>query len=478
MLALLQDRSFRQAVALQQFRRRVSRLREPFLLIAGYGRTGQLLGHTFDALGRRVVVMDHSEERINDLQLDAHQADVPGLVGDVRDPSYLGIAGLGHPFCEAVLALTDDDEANLAVTMTAALLRPDLQVVARTTSPVIAERMRAFGTPWVVNPFDAFGDRLRLALDAPASFQLLTWLEGGPGAALPDRGNPPRDGRWVVCGGGRFGQEITKDLRAEGLEVDSLETSAPAGPDADDPDRSAAEGPEPDVVAGADLQHAVGFVAGTDSDTINISLVATARRVNPELYVAARQNRPASGPLFAMMELDALLVPAEVVAHEVYAELSTPLLRRFLREMPARGDAWAADLVDRLTELCGRQLQTLWKVRLTPQDAPGLRSWLAAGGIRLGDVLRDPLEREERLRTVPLMVLRGAECTLAPGDEFELRTEDEILLAGRPAARRSLDTILLQDAAGQYVLTGRRMPASWIWRRLSRRHSPPATDAA
>src|SRR5829696_5525553 len=86
LLALLQDRTFRQAVALQQFRRKVSRLREPFLLIAGYGRTGQLLGHTFDALGRRVVVMDHSEDRINDLQLDAYQADVPGLVGDVRDP--------------------------------------------------------------------------------------------------------------------------------------------------------------------------------------------------------------------------------------------------------------------------------------------------------------------------------------------------------------------------------------------------------
>src|ERR671913_145027 len=81
LLALLQDRAFRQALALQQFRRRVARLREPFLLI-------------------------------------------------------------------------DDDEANLAVTMTAALLRPDVDVVTRTTSPAIAERMRAFGRPSVINPFD------------------------------------------------------------------------------------------------------------------------------------------------------------------------------------------------------------------------------------------------------------------------------------------------------------------------------------
>ena len=60
LLALLQDRAFRQALALQQFRRKVSRLREPFLLIADTAGPGELLGHAFDALGRRFVVIDSS----------------------------------------------------------------------------------------------------------------------------------------------------------------------------------------------------------------------------------------------------------------------------------------------------------------------------------------------------------------------------------------------------------------------------------
>ena len=58
LLALLQDRGFRQALALQHFTRKVARLREPFLLIVGYGRTGELLGRSLDALGRRFVVID------------------------------------------------------------------------------------------------------------------------------------------------------------------------------------------------------------------------------------------------------------------------------------------------------------------------------------------------------------------------------------------------------------------------------------
>ena len=110
-------------------------------------------------------------------------------MADAGNPHHLSAAGLAHPFCVGVLALTNDDETNLAVTMAAALLRPDLPVVARTVSAPIADRMTAFGTPSVVNPFDRFGDHLRLALNAPASYQLLTWLEAGPGAELPERGS-------------------------------------------------------------------------------------------------------------------------------------------------------------------------------------------------------------------------------------------------------------------------------------------------
>ena len=60
-------------------------------------------------------------------------------------------------------------------------------------------------------------------------------------------------------------------------------------------------------------------------------MLANARRMNPNLFLAARQNRPTSAALFEAMKVDALLVPTEVVAHEVYAQISTPLLWRFIR---------------------------------------------------------------------------------------------------------------------------------------------------
>ena len=472
LLTLLQDRTFQQALALQHFARKVARLREPFLLLAGYGQTGEMLARSFDELGRRIVVLDRSGDRIDALDLASYHSDVPGLAADARDPHSLTVAGLAHPCCEGVLALTDDDEANLAVAMAAALLRPDLTVVAGTTSPAVAHRMRAFGTPTVINPFDRFGEHLLLAMRSPASYQLMTWLEGGPGAELPERGSPPTSGRWIVCGYGRFGRALTADLQAAGLEVTVIDPNALAE---DNVDVVPGDGSEPGVLARAGLESAVGFVAGTDNDTTNLSLVAAVRQVAPELFLIGRQNRPANAPLFRAMGLDALLVPTELVAHEAYAHLSTPLLWQFLQEMPLRGDAWAADVVDRLTGACGRQLESLWKVRLTREEAPAPHSRLAEGNVPLGDLLRNPEDRDELLPAVVLLVLRsrpGKESRLLmPGPDVRLASGDQLLLAGHPSARRALENTLVVQAMCDYVLTGDRRPVGWLWRRLASRPS-------
>jgi Trk K+ transport system NAD-binding subunit len=462
LLTLLQDRTFRRALALQHFTRKVARLREPFVIIAGYGQTGRLVGRTFDSLGRQFVVIDASEESIESLDLDAYQFDPPGLAADATNPNHLGIAGLGHWACEAVLAMTNDDDVNLAVTMAVALLRPDVPVIARTVSPAVEHRMRAFGTPTVINPFDRFGDHLRLALRSPTIYQLMMWLLSGPGGKLPQRGRPPTQGRWVLCGYGRFGQKLADDLRAEGLTVTAVDPAA----DPNGLNMVVGDATNPVVMARADLRGAVGFVAGTDNDTTNLALVAAARSVNPDLFVAARQNRPANDALFEAMKVDALLVLAEVVAHEVYAKLSTPLLWRFLEAVPDQTEEWAAGVIDRLRSRCGRELRNIWTLRLHAKISPAITAWLATGRARLGDLLRNPINRDRPIAAAVLLIKRGSEEILTPDDDFALAQDDELLIAGEPAARRALDQTLLVAGVLDYVVTGEYTPQSWIWRRL------------
>jgi voltage-gated potassium channel len=464
LLSLMRDAGFRQALARRAFYKSVKRVGEPFLLLVGYGNAAKMLARSLDDMGRRFVVIDRDERRVSAVDLDSYTADAPALLGNARDTSQMVLAGLGHRHCEGVVALTGDDETNLDVTMTAALLRPALPVIARSSSRDVADRMRAFSAQEVVNPLDRFGDHLRILLRSPSAYQLMTWLTSAPGTPLPERPVPPPRGRWVVAGHGRFGTELTDDLEAEGLEVTRVHVSGGTV--------RAGEGDSAAVVEAGDVDDAVAFVAATQNDTTNLWLLDAARRANPDAFVVALQNRRANTRLFEAVGVDFGMVPAEVIAHEVLARLANPMLMRFLPRVPREGEAWSARMLDRLVERCGTGAPELWRLGLDAESAPVLVGRLATDGVVLADLLRDPAFRDEPLDAVPLALVRAdGTRVMAPEDDVVLRTDDELLLAGRPRARSSLRLTLTEEATAAYVLEDRFAPTSWVWRRIVARRS-------
>src|SRR5215210_7353172 len=84
LLSLLQDSGFRQALARRSFTRAVRRMREPFLLLVGYGNASKMLARSLDDMGRRFVVIDHLDTRVSAVELDDYRADAPALHGDAR----------------------------------------------------------------------------------------------------------------------------------------------------------------------------------------------------------------------------------------------------------------------------------------------------------------------------------------------------------------------------------------------------------
>jgi hypothetical protein len=57
---------------------------------------------------------------------------------------------------------------------------------------------------------------------------------------------------------------------------------------------------------------------------------------------------------------------------------------------------------------------------------------------------------------------------MLPPPDTELRPGDELLLVGRPRARRELALTLANEHTLTYVLTGRDLPGGWVWERLQR----------
>lgn len=445
LFSLMQDTSFQDALAVARFRRKVNRIREPFVVVAGYGRAGRQLCHNLDALGRHTVVVDASRKRIDRLAADQLATDVPALEGDVHNPTLLEMAGVLRPNCEAVVALTSDDDANLAVVITSRLLRPGLPVIARCDDRRIAERMRDFEPRAVINPFDLYGERLLLSLRQPTSAQLLTWLMSPPGSPLPERQEQLTDGRWLVCADGPFGEEIAADLHGAGLDV-TLVDPADGNPDVSD---------------------VVGLVAGAEADTTNLALAAHTRDYNPTVHLVVRQHHHSNAPLVDAFEPDSVFSPNDLVVRESLAWVVTPLFRSFLDHVRAQDDDWASAVLGRLLANCGEATPHGALVRIDAEVAPAVVRWMDRGRtLTVGDLTRDPENRDAGLGAVPVLLVRGVHRTFLPEASEALERGDRLVMLGSELALDLLTLTLHYDRTLTYLVTGVDEPSSWVWRRL------------
>jgi voltage-gated potassium channel len=130
MLALLQDRAFRLAVARQAFVRKVKALAPPVPHRRRVRPDGRMVAEKLDARGAVASSWTPTRHRWTPSPTRNSPATFPHWSLTRATPASLGLAGLGSPYCTGVLALTHDDEVNLAIVMAVSLLREDVPVIA------------------------------------------------------------------------------------------------------------------------------------------------------------------------------------------------------------------------------------------------------------------------------------------------------------------------------------------------------------
>lgn len=467
-LRLLRDPTLLRAAKRNRFAARVKRLRQPFYLIAGCGETGSLLMLALDSRNQQAVVLDIDPERIGVLELGQYHLNIPALTADASLPENLITAGLNHPQCAGVIALTNDDRANLSVAVTVKLLRPQLPVLCRTDSLETAANMASFGTDEVVLAFETFGEHIAIAVNSPGHHLLYEWLTGVPGESLSEPLEPPR-GKWVICGYGRFGRAVTHHLKQVGIEPVVIEAS-PLETGCDD--CIVGNGTEAHILLEAGIEEAVGIVAGTNDDINNLSVVMTARELNPGLFTVLRQNLHANEPLFQHFQANVTMQPFRIVAHEFLSLLITPLLSRFLNLARSRDDAWVDELISRIAAVVEHTVPDVWHVDVSPSQTEAVWEAIRDGTpVPLQTLMRNPAARDETLACVPLLLKRGETEILIPAPDCLLQVGDRVLFCGERQTRHLQSLCLNNFGLLGYLLTGQNVPGSTIWRWLDRRRT-------
>ena len=464
-LALVQDRTFQEAIAEHRFTRRIRRMREPFHLVCGYGETGTALVKSLTQRGQHAVVIDIDEARTSIIQLQDLREVVPALHGDAAVTRHLQEAGLQNPACAGVVALTDDNEVNLKIAITAKLLNPKVKVICRADSHDIEENMASFGTDHIVDPFDTFAGHLAVAFQAPCMYLLQRWLTGREGSELSEPVYPPRDGHWIVCGYGRFGKAICARLKGEGVRVVVIEArpEATGRPDADFVE---GRGTEADTLHEADVEGAAGLVAGTDNDANNLSIVMTARELNPDLFVVVRQNQNDNREIIAAVSADMVMHPSAIIDDKIRVLLATPMLYEFMSLGLYQEDSWACELASRVSALVSDQVPNIREWVLLPGEAGVLHEFLSQGGsFTIRDLLRDAWQRERTLPAIVLLIRRRNDRLLLPEAGTPLKVGDRLLLCGDRAAFTRMRWTVSHRHSLDYVRTGEDRPHGWVWRR-------------
>jgi Trk K+ transport system NAD-binding subunit len=468
-LSLLQDKTFQHAIRERRFAQRIRHMREPFYILCGYGETGRELARALTERGQHVVVVDLNEDKINLLKLQNLRDYVPALHANARTPRHLLEAGLGHPQCAGIVALTNNNEVNLKIAITSKLLNPDVTVICRADSHDIEANMASFGTDYIIDPFDTFAKYLSTALQTPGLYLLQRWLTSRPGTLLPDPVYPPTKGHWIIGGYGRFGKAVFDRLKKEDISITVMEaTPEKTG----EPRQGVVKGigTEEDTLLEAEVQQAVGIVAGTDNDANNLSIVMTARAMTNKLFVIARQNYRENDPLFQAVGADMVMHPSAIVAEKIRVLLATPMLYEFMSLAAYQEEDWACELVSRIAGMVDHRVPVIQEFIIEQSRHCAIEYMLERGRVvRLRDIMREPGNREHSLNSIALLRISRNSRELLPGEDTELLLGDKLLFCGTRHAFSTMEWILCHGPTLEYMLTGEDKPRSWLWRRFTSR---------
>lgn len=488
-IALYQEKTFQSERQKLKFKRDIKNINRPYYVVCGFGETGKavvnaLLNEHFGAVVIELKI-DVTERALHDT-LEY----VPNLTGDASDSMVLELAGVHQNKCRGVIAVTASDETNLKIAICSKLLHPNVTVICRSEHKEHEENMLSFGTDHIINPFESFSSIFNMALHSPSMHLIYDWLTGAHNTSLSTPVHI-EEGHWILCGYGRFGQQLHLDLIKRNIRTVVI-----------DPRKKTeiifinnkhagdifitGTGTDAKTLTSAGIETAAGVIAGSDNDSNNLSIIMTARQLNEKVFVIGRQNLKSNQLLYAKInehyeaatnksreEISTIahmtMQPSEIIARKIRAILIAPLLIDFIEQAPLEDPEWANITISRLSAVIGVNSPYLWTVHINKENAPAIAHALGYGRkIQLKHIMQNPVKNAHSLPCIALLLKRGDNIELLPDESTELKAFDQLLFCGLRKVKYTMTLTLSDLSTLNYIMTYKNEPQSYIWKKITR----------
>ncbi len=452
LVALIQDKKLLTELKISKFTKRVASLKEPFVIILGYNHTTKELINKLSQDGKRIVVIDKNQDKVDELELENFIPEVYAISADTTAPDTLRLAGIKKRNCKALITLFDNDFKNTKVALLAKLLNKNINIVVKSTTKEQTEHLRNLGIKNIIDPFLLVANRFGLALSKP-NLWILEMLIFGHDLYIRDYEALPK-GKYIICGYGRMGKALREALDKANVECAFIDLKSAVHKSKK---QSAIFGDAEDynTLLEAGTKEASAIISATKDDLINLTILLTAKKINPNIYTIARENTIDDITIFNSAKIDRVYILEEIISEHAHKLVSKPLTYRFLQEIYKQSDEWGKNLTNKLKKETNYNPE-IFEIRVVKSQAFALTNYLKDGhSVNLGLLARSLEDRTKRSNILFLMVKnRKEEVTLLPDDNYEVKVSDRILVASTYEAKNDFLTLINNYNEFFYVVEG------------------------
>lgn len=456
MFRLMQSKMFQKALSYAYFKKKLSDIDESFYIIVGFDFITSQVIRRLLAYGKRVVVIEKNEEAAVAVALENYTPTVPVYIDSIRDANTLTNAGVQSPYCSGVISVLLQDELSLRLTLETKLLNPYTDVIVTATSQNSEENLADSGCDASINPYRILANSIDLYINAPSILALKRWIYG----TIDLEANVLHydGGACVIVGFGRLGSELYHVFKKNGIKAVFIEKEK-AKVDrfietenlqiiCDDADSK-------EVLKKAGISDAEVLIAGSSDDTINLSVILSAKKVKKALKVIAVQNNKEVFSMFHSAMVDYIFEVSNIIASRAAINVTYPLIRIFSKEVLKQDETWGSHLLMNLVKIIGYEPQ-FYEFTIDQKHAPQIWSYLAdKKHLSLFILSRSLYNRTKTINALPLMIKRGKKVILLPDWDKEIKRNDKMLFACDQSAIENIEYICQNYYEFNFALTGK-----------------------
>jgi voltage-gated potassium channel len=166
---------------------------------------------------------------------------------------------------------------------------------------------------------------------------------------------------YIICGAGRVGSRIVREMRREGVPFLAVESNAQLAAELGVPGSQVLvrDATLDETLAEAGVERARGLAACLADDAANLYVVLTARTLNPNLHIVSRAVEESAVPKLIRAGANRVISPTIIGSHRMAQALLKPAVADFMDSVATEGLDLAFEQfeVTEASALAGRRLK-------------------------------------------------------------------------------------------------------------------------